>query len=182
MEVEKFSIEGVLLLTPRVFEDDRGYFYESFNQNQFDEIVGKPIKFCQDNQSFSKKDVLRGMHFQTPPFAQGKLVRVIQGSVLDVAVDLRADSPTYGQHVKVHLSAQNKKQFWIPEGFAHGFLTLEEGTVFNYKCTNFYHKESESSLNWNDPDLNIDWEINGEPLLSEKDSVPTTFKNYKSPF
>lgn len=182
MTIEKLSIEGLLVLTPRVFEDDRGYFYESFNQNVFNEAVGHEVIFCQDNQSFSKKDVLRGMHFQKPPFAQGKLVRVTQGAVLDVAVDLRKGSPTYGKYEKVVLTAENHKQFWIPAGFAHGFLTLEDDTVFNYKCTNFYNKESEGGLNWNDPDLQIDWEIKTSPLLSEKDSVDTTFSSFNTPF
>lgn len=182
MTVEKLDIEGLIVFTPRVFEDDRGYFFESFNQNVFNEAVGKEVVFCQDNQSFSRKHVLRGMHFQKPPYAQGKLVRVTQGAVIDVAVDLRAGSPTYGQHAKVLLSAENKKQFWVPEGFAHGFLTLEDNTVFNYKCTNFYNKESEGGLNWNDPGLAIDWGIVEQPVLSVKDSVDTQFADFKTPF
>ena len=182
MTVEKLPIEGLLVFTPRVFEDDRGHFFESFNQKVFNEAVGKEVVFCQDNQSYSRKHVLRGMHFQKPPFAQGKLVRVTQGAVVDVAVDLRAGSPTYGKYAKVLLSEQNKKQFWIPEGFAHGFLTLEHNTVFNYKCTNFYNKESEGGLNWNDADIAIDWGITGQPILSEKDSVDTRFTDFKTPF
>lgn len=182
MTVEKLDIEGLIVFTPCVFEDDRGYFFESFNQNVFNEAVGKEIIFCQDNQSFSRKHVLRGMHFQKPPHAQGKLVRVTQGAVIDVAIDLRAGSPTYGEYESVLLSTENKKQFWVPEGFAHGFLTLEDNTVFNYKCTNFYNKESEGSLNWNDPGLAIDWGITEQPILSEKDSVDTQFADFKTPF
>ena len=182
MIVENLPIEGLKLFTPRLFEDERGYFFESFNQKIFDETVGEKIHFCQDNESKSAKNVLRGLHFQKPPFAQGKLVRVTAGSVLDVAVDLRSNSATYGQHISVILSAENKKQFWIPAGFAHGFLALEEDTVFNYKCTAFYNRESEGGLNWDDPDLNIDWGIPDQPLLSEKDQVPVQFSEFKSPF
>lgn len=182
MEMEDMTIEGLKVFTPRVFEDDRGYFFESFNQQRFNELVGKKITFCQDNESKSAKHVLRGLHFQKPPFAQGKLVRVTHGSALDVAVDIRSSSKTYGQYASVLLSAENKKQFWIPEGFAHGFIALEEGTVFNYKCTQFYHPKSEGGLNWDDPDLKIDWGLTEAPLLSEKDRVPTLFKQFKSPF
>ncbi len=180
--IKRLPIEGLLVIQPTVFSDDRGYFFESFNQTKFEELVGKSVTFVQDNESFSKKGVLRGLHFQKAPYAQGKLVRVSSGSVLDVAVDLRRHSRTYGCYEKVLLSAENKTQFWIPEGFAHGFLTLEEGTVFNYKCTNFYHKESEGGLNWNDPKLAIDWEISSDPLLSEKDRMDIKFENFSSPF
>ena len=142
---------------------------------------GLTMDFVQDNESKSSKGVLRGLHFQKPPYAQGKLVRVVKGSVMDVAVDLRKDSPTYGKWESVVLSEDNKLQFWIPEGFAHGFVTLEDETVFNYKCTNIYNKESEGSLLWNDPDINIDWNIEN-PILSEKDKVSPLFKNFETPF
>ncbi|WP_027421060.1 dTDP-4-dehydrorhamnose 3,5-epimerase [Crocinitomix catalasitica] len=182
MTINKFEIEGVIEMTPRVFEDDRGYFFESFNRKQFNEIVGQDILFVQDNQSFSTKHVLRGMHFQKPPFAQGKLVRVTAGKVLDVAVDLRKKSATYGQHVKCILSAEKNNQLWIPEGFAHGFLALSENATFAYKCTNYYNAESEGSLNWNDEDFAIDWGINEAPILSSKDLGNESFINFKSPF
>jgi dTDP-4-dehydrorhamnose 3,5-epimerase len=182
MTFERIGIDGLLELTPRVFEDERGYFFESFNQRTFNEAVGEEIIFVQDNESLSSKNVLRGMHFQTPPYAQGKLVRVTQGAVLDVAVDLRKNSKTYGQYHKCVLSAKNKKQFWIPAGFAHGFLTLEENTVFNYKCTNYYNQASELALNWNDPSLAIEWELNTAPVLSAKDQNNPAFTNFSSPF
>lgn len=183
MNAIKLDIEGLFILEPRVFEDDRGYFFESFNQARFDSIIGEKVVFCQDNESFSHKNVLRGLHFQAPPYAQGKLVRVTRGSVLDVAVDIRLKSPTYGQYTSVLLSAENKRQFWIPAGFAHGFLTLEDQTVFNYKCTNLYHAESEGGLNWNDPALQIDWGLQGiQPILSDKDRVEINFIEFKSPF
>ncbi|MGB1102317.1 MAG: dTDP-4-dehydrorhamnose 3,5-epimerase [Crocinitomicaceae bacterium] len=182
MIVEDLTIEGLKVFIPKVFADDRGYFFESFNQKLFNEAVGESISFCQDNESKSSKFVLRGLHFQAPPFGQGKLVRVTQGSVLDIAVDLRKDSKTYGQYEKVLLSAENKKQFWIPEGFAHGFLALEDNTVFNYKCTGFYNKESEGGLNWDDPVLSIDWGLKSNPVLSEKDQVPTSFLDFNTPF
>ncbi len=167
MQIIETNIPGLLEIVPRVFGDDRGYFYESYNKEAFEKI-GVNLEFVQDNQSLSSKGVLRGLHFQNPPFAQGKLVRVIQGAVLDVVVDIRKGSPTYGQHHKVKLSGENKLMFWIPPGFAHGFATLEDHTIFAYKCTNVYNKESEGSVLWNDPALNIDWGIEN-PLLSEKD-------------
>ena len=167
MNIQQTSIQDLLIIKPRIFSDDRGYFYESYNKETFLKL-GLDLNFVQDNQSLSQKDVLRGLHFQNPPFAQGKLVRVIQGSVLDVAVDIRSNSPSYGQHEKVILSGENKTMFWIPPGFAHGFLTLEDNTIFNYKCTAVYSKESESVLMWNDPTLNIDWGVDN-PLVSEKD-------------
>ncbi len=182
MEVKRFAINGLLAFKPRVFTDDRGCFFESFNQQVFEELIEDKINFVQDNQSLSKKHVLRGLHFQKPPFAQGKLVRVLKGTVLDVAVDLRKSSATYGQHQKIELTAENGWVFWIPAGFAHGFLAMEDDTIFAYKCTNFYNKESEDTLNWNDETLAIDWGINTSPLLSEKDQVNTTFNNYTSPF
>lgn len=180
MEVTKTQIDGLLVLTPRVFEDDRGYFFESFNKEVF-AAAGITAEFVQTNVSMSCKDVVRGLHFQKPPFAQGKLVRVLRGAVLDVAVDLRPNSPTYGQHHIEEITENNKKAFWVPEGFAHGFRTLEDNTLFHYNCTAGYNKESEGSILWNDPDLNIDFGIE-EPLLSEKDTVGTLFKDFNSPF
>ena len=180
MEVQKTPIEGLLVIQPRVFADDRGYFFESYNK-QVMAGLGITEEFVQDNQSKSQKGVLRGLHFQNPPFAQGKLVRVIQGAVLDVAVDIRQDSPTYGQHYKIELTGENKTMFWLPAGFAHGFLTLEDETVFSYKCTGLYNKDSEGSLRWNDPDLAIDWGID-EPSLSEKDAAAPFFKDFKTQF
>lgn len=180
MTITKTAIEGLLILEPRVFKDDRGLFFESFNEKLFNEAAG-PIDFIQDNQSVSKKGVLRGLHFQNNPHAQGKLVRVAQGAVIDVAVDIRKDSPTYGQHVAVELTAENNKQFWIPAGFAHGFAALENNTIFCYKCTDYYAPECEGSLLWNDPDLNINWGIEN-PLVSEKDEVATKFTNFTSSF
>lgn len=181
MTITKTSIEGLLILEPRVFKDDRGAFFESFNQSIFDEAVGEKVEFVQDNQSTSQKGVLRGLHFQNPPFGQGKLVRVISGAVVDVAVDIRKSSPTYGQYVAVELSAENNRQFWIPEGFAHGFLALEEDTVFAYKCTNYYAPQSEGCLVWNDKDLGIEWNIS-EPIVSEKDAIGEEFHTFESQF
>lgn len=181
MTITKTSIEGLLILEPRVFKDDRGAFFESFNQSIFDEEVGEKVEFVQDNQSTSQKGVLRGLHFQNPPFGQGKLVRVISGAVIDVAVDIRKSSPTYGQHVAVELSAENNRQFWIPEGFAHGFLALEEDTVFAYKCTNYYAPQSEGCLVWNDKDLGVDWNVS-EPIVSEKDAIGEEFHKFESQF
>ena len=180
MEIIKTSIEGLLIIKPDVFRDERGYFFESYNKERFAK-EGLTMNFVQDNESKSSKGVLRGLHFQKPPFAQGKLVRVVKGAVMDVAVDLRKDSPTYGKWESVILSEENKLQFWIPEGFAHGFVTLENDTIFNYKCTNIYNKESEGSLLWNDPDINIDWKID-DPILSEKDKISPFFKDFETPF
>lgn len=180
MEVTKTQIEGLLILNPRVFEDDRGYFYESFNKDAFTE-AGITSEFVQTNVSQSCKDVVRGLHFQRPPFAQGKLVRVLRGAVLDVAVDLRKKSPTYGQYHIEEISEHNKKAFWVPPGFAHGFRTLEDNTLFHYNCTAGYNKESEGSILWNDPNLNIDFGLEF-PLLSEKDKVGTLFAEFTSPF
>ena len=181
MEITRYHIEGVFSFVPKIFVDDRGSFFESFNQKLFDEAAEKKIEFVQDNQSTSIKNTLRGLHFQAPPFAQGKLVRIIKGKAIDVAVDIRKKSPTYGQHIVVELSADNNRVLWIPEGFAHGFSVLENDTIFSYKCTNYYNKNSEGCLIWNDPDLKIDWKINS-PLLSEKDKLGDTFKNFVSPF
>lgn len=181
MNIIKPEIEGLLIITPKVFKDDRGEFMESFNKQKFDEAVGREVNFVQDNQSVSKKGVLRGLHFQTPPFAQGKLVRVTKGAVIDIAVDIRKDSPTYGDYVAVELSAQNNEQFWIPEGFAHGFVALEDETTFLYKCTNYYAPQCEGTILWNDPTLNIDWGIDN-PIISEKDAVGQEFSNFVSDF
>lgn len=180
MELIKTSIDGLLIIKPDVFKDERGYFFESYNKERFAK-AGLNMDFVQDNESKSDKGVLRGLHFQKPPYAQGKLVRVIKGSVMDVAVDLRKGSPTYGKWESVVLTEENKLQFWIPEGFAHGFVALEDNTIFNYKCTNVYNKESEGSILWNDPDINISWNIDN-PILSEKDKISPLFKNFKSPF
>lgn len=180
MEIITQALNGVLLLKPRIFADDRGYFYESYNKETFFEL-GITSEFIQDNQSKSAKGTLRGLHFQNPPYAQGKLVRVLSGSVLDVAVDIRSSSPTYGRHFMAELSAENHYQMWIPPGFAHGFLALEEGTVFAYKCTNVYNKASEGCLRWNDPDLNISWGIS-KPLISGKDNEAPLFKEFISQF
>jgi dTDP-4-dehydrorhamnose 3,5-epimerase len=182
MVLTKCEIPGLLVIEPRVFADDRGVFYETFNEQKFLEATGlKSIHFYQDNESISKKNVLRGLHFQQPPFAQGKLVRVVQGKVIDIAVDLRKGSPTYGKHFSVELSSENKKQFWIPEGFAHGFVALEENTIFNYKCTNYYNPESERTIQWDDADLQIDWKIS-EPIVSEKDKKGLEFSTFVSEF
>lgn len=182
MEVIKTRIEGVVIIEPRIFKDDRGYFFESFSQREFEEKVCKTI-FVQDNESKSSYGVLRGLHFQKPPFAQSKLVRVIKGAVLDVAVDIRKDSPTFGQYVSVELTGDNHKQFFIPRGFAHGFSVLSEEVIFQYKCDNFYSPQSEGAIAWNDPDLNIDWRIPAEEvILSEKDSRHARLKDWHSAF
>ena len=180
MNITKTDIQGLIIIEPQIFKDSRGCFFEIWNAKKFKQL-GISEDFVQDNQSVSSKGVLRGLHFQNPPYAQAKLVRVIKGSVLDVAVDLRKNSPTYGKHVSVILSEQNNKSFFIPKGFAHGFLSLEDNTVFNYKCSDYYNKESEGSLLWNDEDLKIDWQIDN-PLVSEKDLQADLFKNFKTKF
>mgnify|MGYP005759756369 FL=1 len=169
MEVIKTDIDGVVIIEPRIFRDERGYFFESFSQRDFQEKVCNTV-FVQDNESKSSYGVLRGLHFQKPPYAQSKLVRVIKGAVLDVAVDIRKGSPTFGQHVAVELTEDNHRQFFIPRGFAHGFSVLTDEVIFQYKCDNFYAPQSEGALAWDDPDLGIDWRIPTERvLLSEKD-------------
>tara|TARA_B100000242_G_scaffold294005_1_gene274156 strand:- start:1657 stop:2199 length:543 start_codon:yes stop_codon:yes gene_type:complete len=180
MNVVKMPIEGLLIITPTVFNDSRGYFFESWSENLLQKN-NIELKFVQDNESLSHKGVLRGLHFQNPPYEQGKLVRVIKGAVLDVAVDIRKLSPTYGKYCSVKLSSKNKKIFWIPPGFAHGFLTLENDTIFSYKCTSLYNKSSEEALLWNDADLNIDWGID-IPIVSEKDNLAGNFKDFKTKF
>lgn len=180
MEIIKTPIQDLIIIKPRVFEDARGYFFESYNFENFKEILGGAV-FVQDNESKSQKNVLRGLHFQRPPYTQGKLVRVINGSVLDVAVDLRKNSPTYGKYHMVELTESNKLMYWVPPGFAHGFVTLEDHTIFTYKCTNIYNKASEGSIKWNDPDIGIDWGVEN-PKLSEKDEQSPAFKDFVSPF
>ena len=180
MEIIKTKIQDLVIIKPDVFYDNRGYFFEGYNKVRFHEM-GLDMEFVQDNESRSMKGVLRGLHFQKPPYAQGKLVRVVKGAVMDVAVDLRKDSPTYGQWESVILTEDNKFMYWIPEGFAHGFVCLEDHSVFTYKCTNVYNKASEGSLRWNDPDINIQWNIDN-PILSEKDKVSPFFKTFKTPF
>lgn len=180
MKISNTPIEGLLIIEPKVWEDGRGYFFESYNRARFGE-QGISKEFVQDNQSLSQKNSLRGLHFQAPPYAQAKLVRVIKGSVLDVAVDIRKDSPTYGQSYSLELNESNMLQLYVPEGFAHGFRALEDETLFFYKCSALYNKASERGILWNDPDLNIDWGIR-EPVLSEKDSSQPLFKDFVSPF
>jgi dTDP-4-dehydrorhamnose 3,5-epimerase len=179
MIIENTFIKDLILITPNVFSDDRGYFMESYNQKKIDKVIN--TKFVQDNESLSQKNVLRGLHLQKPPFAQAKLIRVIHGSILDVAVDLRKDSETYGKHFKHILSGENKKQLYIPIGFAHGFLCLENNTILNYKCSEYYQSKSEASIFWNDSDLNIDWGINN-PILAEKDQFAEKFITFENPF
>lgn len=177
MNIIKTSIEGIVIIEPRLFKDERGYFFESFNQREFEEKVFKTT-FVQDNESKSGYGVIRGLHYQKPPFAQSKLVRVIKGAVLDVAVDIRKGSPTFGQHVAVELTEGNHRQFFIPRGFAHGFSVLSEEVIFQYKCDEFYHPEAEGAIAWNDAELGIDWKIPLEKVLvSEKDSKHLRLKN-----
>lgn len=180
MEVISTPIKDLFIIQPKIFEDDRGYFYESYNKMSF-EKAGIDAEFVQDNQSLSQKNVLRGLHFQNPPYAQGKLVRAIKGAILDVAVDIRKNSPTYGQHFDIVLNEKNKTMLWIPPGFAHGFLTLENDTIFSYKCTNTYNKASEGCILWNDSSLKIKWGIDN-PVLSEKDKIGSYFKDFDSLF
>lgn len=182
MNISNTKIEGLKIIEPRVFPDDRGYFYESYNEKKYRE-AGIDATFVQDNQSFSQKGTLRGLHGQADPFAQGKLVRVLQGRVLDIAVDIRKNSPTYGQYVTIELSGENHKQFWVPPGFLHGFVTLEDDTIFTYKVTNYYDKASEIGVVWNDETLNIDWQTDtSKVLLSPKDEILPKFADFNSPF
>jgi dTDP-4-dehydrorhamnose 3,5-epimerase len=180
VNVETIFIEGPLIITPKVFPDARGYFFEPYNRERYRE-AGITYDFVQDNQSLSQKGALRGLHFQEPPFDQGKLVRVVAGAVLDVIVDIRKASPTYGRHYSVELTAENFRQFWVPPGFAHGFATLEDNTIFEYKCTNVYNKSSENGILWNDPALGINWQVSN-PLLSEKDQLLLPFDKLVSSF
>lgn len=180
MIIESTALAGLLIVKPHVFEDERGYFYESFSKKSF-ENAGIVDDFVQENQSLSQKGVLRGLHFQNPPYAQSKLVRVIKGAVLDVAVDIRKKSKTYGQSFVLELNESNKIMLYIPLGFAHGFVTLENNTIFSYKCGNYYNKASEGGIKWDDADLNINWQL-AQPILSEKDKNNNEFKSYISPF
>lgn len=182
MEVIKTNIEGVLIIEPRVFTDTRGYFFESFSKKLYDEVLGS-IDFVQDNESCSTHGVMRGLHFQRPPHAQAKLVRCVRGSVLDVAVDIRKNSPTYGEHVACLLTEENHRQFFIPRGFAHGFVVLSDIAVFQYKCDNYYCQKSEGGISIIDPKLEIDWGIDiTEAVLSEKDKNNPLLKDFDSPF
>lgn len=187
MNVIKTNIEGVLILEPKVFNDARGYFFESFSQREFDEkvapILGHTIRFVQDNESISSYGVMRGLHFQRPPFTQSKLVRCVKGAVLDVAVDIRKGSPTFGQHVAVELTEDNHRQFFISKGFAHGFAVLSETAVFQYKCDEFYHPEADGGISIMDQSLGINWKIpTDQALLSEKDTKHQMLANFDSPF
>ena len=178
MKVIKTNIDGVLIIEPTVFGDSRGYFFESYNKQRFNEATGLNINFVQDNQSKSCYGVLRGLHFQKPPYAQSKLVRCVRGKVLDVAVDIRKSSPTFGKYIAVELTEDNHRQLFIPHGFAHGFVVLSEEAIFQYKCDNFYHKESEGAIAWNDPEINIDWSIPfDDVILSDKDKVNPSLKD-----
>lgn len=182
MNVIKTDIEGVVIIEPKIFKDARGYFFESFSKREFDEKVAK-VDFVQDNESCSSYGVMRGLHFQRPPFAQAKLVRCVKGSVLDVAVDIRKGSPTYGKHVSCLLTEDNHRQFFIPRGFAHGFAVLSDTAVFQYKCDNYYHPEADGGLSILDEDLRIDWNIDlTNAILSEKDLKHPILKEFDSPF
>ena len=177
MNVIKTAIEGMVIIEPRIFKDQRGYFFESFSQKEFNEKV-MPINFVQDNESMSSYGVMRGLHFQRPPYTQSKLVRCTKGKVLDVVVDIRKNSPTYGQHVAVELTEDNHRQFFIPRGFAHGFVVLTDEVIFQYKCDNFYAPQYEGAIAWNDPDLNIDWMVPADKIiLSEKDTKHPRLKD-----
>ena len=178
MTATETKLRGCFIIEPKVFKDPRGYFFESFNQNKFNELIGKTIDFVQDNESFSSKGVLRGLHFQTGAYAQAKLVRVIEGAVLDVVVDMRKESPTFSEHFSIELSEDNKRQLFVPKGFAHGFIVLSETAIFSYKCDNFYNKASEQGLRYDDPSIGIDWKLPAnEFIVSEKDLVLPTLSN-----
>ena len=182
INVIKTEIEGVVIIEPKVFGDSRGYFFESWSQKDFDELV-RPIKFVQDNESMSTYGVMRGLHFQRPPFTQSKLVRCVKGAVLDVAVDIRKGSPTYGQHVAVELTEDNHRQFFVPRGFAHGFAVLSDVSVFQYKCDNFYAPQADGGISILDDSLGIDWRIpTDKAILSEKDTKHACLKDFESPF
>jgi dTDP-4-dehydrorhamnose 3,5-epimerase len=179
MEVTETYLKGCFIIEPQVFGDERGYFFESFNKNKFRELTGIEVEFVQDNEAFSNRGVIRGLHFQKGQYAQAKLVRVVKGVVLDVTVDLRLGSKTFGKHFSIILSSENKKQLFVPRGFAHGYAVLEDHTVFSYKCDNYYNKESESGVIYNDTDLDIDWMLEeNEIQVSEKDMNLKTFSNF----
>lgn len=181
MSIVETPINGLYLIEPKIFEDTRGYFFESYNINNFKKN-GINTNFVQDNESNSSKGVLRGLHLQSPPYAQAKLIKVVSGSILDVAVDIRKNSKTYGKYYSVILTRKNKKMFYIPEGFAHGFLALEDDTTVQYKCSNFYNKECDASIIWNDSTINIDWGTHSEPTVSEKDKLGIRLVDFKTPF
>ncbi len=177
MTVTETQLQGCFIIEPKVFEDQRGYFFETFNQNRFNELIGTEVNFVQDNESASTKGVLRGLHYQMGDYAQAKLVRAIEGVVLDIVVDLREDSKTYAQHFSLELSASNKTQLFVPKGFAHGFIVLSDTAIFSYKCDNYYNKASEGGIIYNDPQLNIDWRLpESEFIISEKDLELPTFE------
>ena len=180
MKINKTFIEDLLIIEPQLFKDDRGFFYESYNKNNLDKVIN--IVFVQDNESKSNKGVIRGLHFQAPPFEQTKLVRCVSGNILDVAVDIRKNSKTYGKSFSVELSSENNKQLFVPKGFAHGFQVLSETAIVNYKVDGFYNPDSDSGLIWNDKDLSIDWNLDLKPILSKKDLKLISFKELKSPF
>ncbi len=180
MEVTELALPGVYLIKPNLFTDNRGYFFEPYNQQRFI-AAGLQAQFVQDNQSMSHMHAVRGLHFQYPPFEQGKLVSVITGAVLDIIVDIRKNSPFYGKSLALEINATNKWSIWIPPGFAHGFSTLEDNTIFQYKCTNYYNKNAEGGILWNDPDLQIDWKID-QPIVSPKDAALPAFTKLNSPF
>ncbi len=180
MDITKIFMDGPLVIQPKVFTDSRGYFFESYSDKLLADL-GLDNRFVQDNQSLSQKGTVRGLHFQANPFAQGKLVRVVQGAVMDVAVDIRKGSPTYGRHFDILLTGENKTMFWVPPGFAHGFAVLEDNTIFLYKCTNLYNKASEGGLLWNDTQLNINWGVDNA-IVSEKDQLLPTLANFETPF
>jgi dTDP-4-dehydrorhamnose 3,5-epimerase len=180
MEIQKTNIEGLIVIQPKIWKDERGYFFESFRQDDFSKL-NIDVHFVQDNQSLSQKGTIRGLHYQTSPFEQGKLVRVVQGRVLDVALDIRKNSPTYGQYFAIELSAENQTQFFVPPGFAHGFSTLEDNTIFCYKCTNYYSKANEGGVRFDDPALGIDWKVEGL-YVSDKDRELPLFADFVSPF
>lgn len=182
MNVLKTDIEGVLIVEPTVFGDNRGYFFESFSQREFDEKVG-PVRFVQDNESMSRYGVMRGLHFQRPPYAQSKLIRCVQGAVVDVAVDIRRGSPTYGRHVAVELTADNHRQLFVPKGFAHGFAVLSDMAVCQYKCDEFFHPDADDGISILDASLGVDWQIPADKvILSDKDTRRRSFRDFESPF
>ena len=180
MKINKTFIEDLLIIEPQLFKDERGFFYESYNKNNLDKVIN--IVFVQDNESKSYKGVIRGLHFQTPPFEQTKLVRCVSGNILDVAVDLRTNSKTYGKSFSIELSSENNRQLFVPKGFAHGFQVLSEIAIVSYKVDNYYNPDSDSGLIWNDKDLSIDWNLDLKPILSKKDLKLISFKELKSPF
>ena len=180
MKINKTFIEDLLIIEPQLFKDDRGFFYESYNKNNLDKVIN--IVFVQDNESKSNKGVIRGLHFQAPPFEQTKLVRCVSGNILDVAVDIRKNSKTYGKSFSVELSSENNKQLFVPKGFAHGFQVISDEATVNYKVDNFYNPDSDSGIIWNDKDLSIEWKYDIEPILSDKDLKLISFKELKSPF